>query len=744
MLNATIQEVNASPIDALVRALAPIVSRVVTSHCWVKRDGKFSHSRQALTDAKLARHVDGGAAYGAAQIAPGESVTRIAALDLDSHKGDTPWSEMQRAALAIMQACEGYGFKPIPFRSSGGAGLHLYFLWDEPQDAYSVRYGLRHVLEQCGLRDGVGGVNRSEVEVFPKQNSVPADGFGNMFVLPLAGKSHPLDAFELDDMPKEWAAEMDWPISNPVPLVEREQPSAPTLGEIPVELEQLKSALDMIPNSGDAELDYDEWRNVMFALHHATGGSSDGLALAHAFSSRSSKYDAAFLDTRVWPHIKGSHDGERGAITGRTILKLAREHGWQEPIEDDFEALPVAAGEQPRPAYQRDGNGRVLALVGNVVKALRAPVECGARIARDTFRAQNLIDGRVATDEDITELQMRLESRDFVKLSKELVRDAFYKVAYENQHDSAIEWVSSLQWDGVPRIEAFLAKRFGADDTPYARAVSRYMWTALAGRALTPGIQADMVPVLVGPQGIGKSQGVRAMAPAVELFCELGFEERDVEASRKMRGRLVIEFSELRGMSARDVESVKAFITRQTELFRDLYRNSMTEFHRRHLFIGTTNKDQFLSDDTGERRWLPVRVIRCEPVTIELERDQLWAEAVIAFREHGIAWRAAQQLAIAEHDAFKISDVWEPQVAAWLDAVDEFSPAGPPRERDFLPAHEVLTGALSLDIRTVKRNDEMRVGAIFRNLGYERVRRSVNGRRIYGYSPVVAGTPASP
>jgi P4 family phage/plasmid primase-like protien len=337
----------------LVDALAPIVSRVVTSHCWVKRDGKFSRSRAKLTAAKIEQHVSGGTAYGAAQIEPGTSVTRIAALDLDSHRGETPWPEMQRIALAIMQACEGYGLKPIPFRSSGGAGLHIYFLFDDPQDAYSVRYALRHVLEQSGLRSGVAGVSRGEVEVFPKQNSVPADGFGNMFVLPLAGKSVPLDSFELDDMPREWAAEMDWPISNPVVLVEREQPSTPTVSEVPVELEQLKSALDMIPNSGDAELDYDAWRNVMFALHHATRGSDDGLALAHEFSARSSKYDGKFLDERVWPYIKSAHDGERGAITARTILHLAREHGWQEPTEEDFE---VVVAESKATGKKKDEN----------------------------------------------------------------------------------------------------------------------------------------------------------------------------------------------------------------------------------------------------------------------------------------------------------------------------------------------------------------------------------------------------
>jgi P4 family phage/plasmid primase-like protien len=326
--------------EILVAALAPIVSRVVTSHCWVKRDGKMSHTRRALTDDKLAHHVNGsGEAYGAAQIEPGASTTKIACLDLDSHGGETPWSEMQETGLRIMSACEGMGFSPIPFRSSGGRGMHIYFLWDSPQDAYSVRYGLRAVLEICGLRSGVAGVSRGEVEVFPKQNSVPADGFGNMFVLPLAGASVPLDTFELDDMPKEYAAEMPWPISNPVPVVEREQPVAPVVGEMPVELDQLRSALDMIPNSGGQELDYDEWRNVMFALHHATGGSPDGLALAHEFSARSSKYAPDFLDGRVWPHIKQSHDGERGAITGRTIINMAREHGWTEVTDTDFEVV---------------------------------------------------------------------------------------------------------------------------------------------------------------------------------------------------------------------------------------------------------------------------------------------------------------------------------------------------------------------------------------------------------------------
>ncbi|MDN7916588.1 phage/plasmid primase, P4 family [Burkholderia gladioli] len=330
------------PDITLAAALEPIVSRVVTSHCWIKRDGPPSHVKRPLTAERLAHHVNGGPAYGVAQIEPGATTTRVACLDLDSHRGETPWPDMQDVALTLMRELEVAGLRPIPFRSSGGSGMHIYLLWDAPQDAYSVRCALRAALVTCALTDGTRGVAAGQVEVFPKQNSVPSDGCGNMFVLPLAGKSVPLDAFELDDMPKEYALTMDWPISAAVPLVEREQIVAPAAVDTPVELSVLKSALDMIPNTGADELDYEAWRDIIFGIHHAARGSDAGLVLAHAFSARSSKYEPRFLEERVWAHVGKTGTDERAPITGRTILHLARQHGWIEPIEDDFEVAARA------------------------------------------------------------------------------------------------------------------------------------------------------------------------------------------------------------------------------------------------------------------------------------------------------------------------------------------------------------------------------------------------------------------
>jgi predicted P-loop ATPase len=725
--------------EILVAALAPIVSRVVTSHCWVKRDGKMSHTRKPLTDARLAHHCNGGPAYGAAQIEPGASTTLIACLDLDSHQGGTPWPEMQAVALDIMVAMGNFGMRPIPFRSSGGSGMHIYLLWDAPQDAYSVRYGLRTVLEMCGLRSGVGGVSRGEVEIFPKQNSVPADGFGNMFVLPLAGASVPLDPFELDDMPKEYAAEMEWPVSQRCPVVEREQPVAPTVGEVSVEFAHLRAALDAIPNSGDAELDYEEWRNVMFALHHATSGSDDGLALAHEFSARSSKYAPDFLNERVWPHIKQAHDGERGAITARTILKMAREHGWQEPIEDDFEVIAAAPGEAPqrsRPGFKRNNNGEILAIIENVVKGLADPFEAGVHIRFDEFRAEIMLalqgtdDWRGFTDADYTRLQIRLEQQGFKKLTKEMLRDGVWLVADDNRFDSAIQWLRTLEWDGVARVESFLTAYMGVVDSEYVRAVSRYMWTAMAGRVLSPGCEAPMAPVFVGKQGAGKTRAVKALAPAIDFYSELNLAERDAEASRRMRGRLVLELGELRGLHTRDAESIKAFISRTHEEWRTLYKEFNTHFARRFLFFGTTNQEEFLGDETGERRWLPIMVGVCDPEGIARDCLQLWAEACVVYDLTDIDWRDAERLAVAVHASHKISDAWTPIVDQWLDTPGDFEDeTTTPRSRDFLRANDVLVEALRFDAKSLGKREEMRIGKVLQALGYVRDRRSVNKKQ---------------
>lgn len=177
----------------LIEALRPLTSRVRVDVTAVRKASGVAWTQAPLTDEMLAQHLDSGPLRGCCPIKAGESTTRIGLLDFDSHKGEVSWQQMSEVVAGVVDTLEvAYGLAPVLFRSSGGNGVHLVCLWDEPQDAYSVRELLREVLVSCGLRDGAAGVRERQVEVFPRQDSVAIGKMGNMFILPLGNKSVPL------------------------------------------------------------------------------------------------------------------------------------------------------------------------------------------------------------------------------------------------------------------------------------------------------------------------------------------------------------------------------------------------------------------------------------------------------------------------------------------------------------------------------------------------------------------------
>jgi len=156
-----------------VDALWPLVDRCHLGHCWIRTSNGPRLIREAFTPGFLNEHATGGNVYGLCPIAPGSSTTRVACLDFDSHKGETPWPDMMRIVDTVVFALETEGYSPVVFRSSGGSGVHLYLVWDAPQDAHSVREMLRVVLDACGFAPGTAGVSKGQVEVYPKQDEVP-------------------------------------------------------------------------------------------------------------------------------------------------------------------------------------------------------------------------------------------------------------------------------------------------------------------------------------------------------------------------------------------------------------------------------------------------------------------------------------------------------------------------------------------------------------------------------------------
>lgn len=311
--NQSIDAVNGSLEDSL----APVVERVDRSHCWILAPGADGpvHRDEPL---RVAQHLNTKTANGACPILRGTNTTRLALFDLDSHKGETSWPHMQAAAIEISNAMRAHDLVPHAFRSRGGRGIHLFAIWNDAQDARSVRARMADVLASCGYTSGTGGIASREVEVFPKQDSVPADGCGSMFILPLAGQSVPLD-LAMEPLPR--AAAINWTVSQPVPIIAPRPPVERSETEL-ADIAHVRSLLERLPDefwSGP----HDPWLNVLFAVHNATEGSESGLDLIDEYSSRGGdQYKGReHIETR-WRSCTAN---KPGGVTVATLEAMVRE-----------------------------------------------------------------------------------------------------------------------------------------------------------------------------------------------------------------------------------------------------------------------------------------------------------------------------------------------------------------------------------------------------------------------------------
>ena len=381
------------------------------------------------------------------------------------------------------------------------------------------------------------------------------------------------------------------------------------------------------------------------------------------------------------------------------------------------------------PSFKRLPGGKIITSLSNVVVALGSPHVCGMRLRYDVFKDAIMAfeDGgmRPILDTDYTALRISLESRGLENVGREMIRDAVHLVADRDKFDSAFEWLDQQTWDGIPRIETFWVDHFGVpdDNRGYARAVGLYTWTALAGRVLVPGMQADMVPILTGSQGLGKSRGVAAMSPDREYVTSISFNEPEIERARKMRGRLIIELAELQGLKSREREEILAWVTRSDEHWTPKFMEMSVTYSRRSVLFGTTNDREFLDDPTGERRWLPLDTGAAEGFEgVDVDgivrlRGQLWAEGRARYEKDGLQWRDAERLARDVHERYKADDSWGAAIAKWLDTPDMSETT--PRQRKFLLITEVAEGALAIPTRHLKYSDQRRIGKILRSEGYD-------------------------
>lgn len=242
-------------------------------------------------------------------------------------------------------------------------------------------------------------------------------------------------------------------------------------------------------------------------------------------------------------------------------------------------------------------------------------------------------------DSDDSELRYMMETVYGID-NRAKIEDEIINVSKRKAFHRVREYLRSLKWDGVKRLDTVFIDYLGAEDTAYTRMVTRKTLIAAVARVQEPGVKFDNMVVLEGPQGIGKSYLLKRLGKKWFSDSLTGVQGKD--AYEQLRGCWIIEMGELAALKKSEVEATKLFISKQSDIYRVPYGRRLSEFPRQCIFIGTTNDAVFLQDKTGNRRFFPIAVRKKNPVLwskeMESNVDQIWAEALEAYKKKESLW----------------------------------------------------------------------------------------------------------
>lgn len=236
--------------------------------------------------------------------------------------------------------------------------------------------------------------------------------------------------------------------------------------------------------------------------------------------------------------------------------------------------------------------------------------------------------GNCTSDDDVANLKYWLGCNYSFEPASNVISDALIVLATQNAFDPVKDMLDGLPvWDNVKRLDDWLRENFEAEGEPeYTAQVFRKWMVAMVMRIYEPGAKFDWMPIFEGKQGVGKSSFGRLLV-GDKYFLDWLPNLHDKDSALGLQGMWAVEMGELSQFRGNDLENIKAFITRQVDKVRPPYGKRSMEIARRCVFFGTTNKPHFLMDETGNRRFKPLKVGRLNFANLERDRLQLFAEA---------------------------------------------------------------------------------------------------------------------
>lgn len=361
---------------------------------------------------------------------------------------------------------------------------------------------------------------------------------------------------------------------------------------------------------------------------------------------------------------------------------------------------------------QPNGRGEAAGTVANVIEVLHKHPRFTGRFWLDTFRQEMLTtwdcdEPRRWSDVDRISIAAVLQGEmGLVKFTPDMVEQAAMSLAQKNQRDELADWLKSLHWDGLPRLDAWLFHAAGAPQDEYHTSLARNFIISMVARGLLPGCKVDTMPVLEGSQGKGKSTLLSVLGGRFYAELTESLDNKDFMVS--IQGRWLVEVAELDAFNKSAVTRIKQVLSSPVDRFRPPYGRHAIDAPRRTVFAGTTNESDYLRDATGARRFWPFLVGRIDLAWLKLNREQLFAEAVERLNDGACWWEMPEQAHHEQAEARREDDSWEPAIAEYCIARKEVS------------VSEVLNLAIGVELAKQGKAEQVRAGRVLKTLGYER------------------------
>lgn len=466
-----------------------------------------------------------------------------------------------------------------------------------------------------------------------------------------------------------------------------------------------------------ADLPYDQWRNIIWAVVSHLGKREwvRDMLLEWSKKKGGTKALKTEADEKTFHSIV---DSKGEGVTFASMIAIAKKAGWV-----DWRRL-----------LRRDEDDELIIDEGNLQIILCSHPDFKGRFWADSITGLAVMDpiedplscveskaGGILEEEIAMRVLCDLQKHAcFHFRAVRSVMLALMMMAKGNVRNVRAEWLKSLEWDGIPRVSRMFIDCFGAEDLPRNEALAVSFMAGAAARVLRPGVSIQVIPILMGKQGCGKSSGIAALCPERSWFCDSFVDMESKSGYEVVQRAAIVELSELSAMRKASIEKLKQFVTQSCVNFRAPYDRQTKDHLASWVFIGTTNESEFLKDTTGNRRFAPIKIVRAKVSevvqAVTEQRDQLWAEGVViaqrGFKNGTESWAMPKKFWDELGEAAEQARERDP----FEDVINEYTERGLKKHNKIIKTLHDIT--LEAHVAIKGASDEYRLGKVLRMCGW--------------------------